>query len=261
MSSCFRYWKLSLLVHPDKCSHPQAHQAFVLLNQAFKELQNPDKRKLVDEKILQKEELEEFKAELQAHREAAKWRQMRGESLPGDEELLAGGKQLPTRDEWMTTLPPERAPGLSMHSTSFSKGGKEGRGDTSLWTDTPDEIARKARMRNLITHNTISALADDETANRKKQSSSDAELVDAYQSSKRSKTLLQKHQEAASSAPRKKQNKETIKQEWAEQHPWKPWNRETDLAAGRQKVELDSKDMAQGLASRFSSGSFQRNFL
>lgn len=42
-----RYWKLSLLVHPDKCTHPQAHQAFVLLNQAFKDLQDPDKVGLI----------------------------------------------------------------------------------------------------------------------------------------------------------------------------------------------------------------------
>lgn len=39
----FRYWKMSLLVHPDKCSHPQANQAFIRLNNAFKELQDPDK--------------------------------------------------------------------------------------------------------------------------------------------------------------------------------------------------------------------------
>lgn len=34
---------MSLLVHPDKCNHPQAHQAFIKLNKAFKELQDPDK--------------------------------------------------------------------------------------------------------------------------------------------------------------------------------------------------------------------------
>ena len=34
---------MSLLVHPDKCSHPQAHQAFIKLNKAFKELQDPEK--------------------------------------------------------------------------------------------------------------------------------------------------------------------------------------------------------------------------
>lgn len=39
----FRYWKLSLMVHPDKSSHPQAHQAFVKLNKAFKDLQDPVK--------------------------------------------------------------------------------------------------------------------------------------------------------------------------------------------------------------------------
>lgn len=38
-----RYWKISLLVHPDKCSHPQANQAFIKLNKAFKELQDPEK--------------------------------------------------------------------------------------------------------------------------------------------------------------------------------------------------------------------------
>lgn len=38
-----RYWKMSLLVHPDKCPHPQAHQAFIKLNKAFKELQDPEK--------------------------------------------------------------------------------------------------------------------------------------------------------------------------------------------------------------------------
>ncbi|GMP79162.1 hypothetical protein CsSME_00034818 [Camellia sinensis var. sinensis] len=73
-----RYWKLSLMVHPDKCSHPQANQAFVKLNKAFKDLQDPDKRKVMDEKIRLKEEQEEFKAELKAMREAAQWRRLQG---------------------------------------------------------------------------------------------------------------------------------------------------------------------------------------
>jgi len=32
-----------LLVHPDKCDHPQAHEAFMALNKAFKDLQDPTK--------------------------------------------------------------------------------------------------------------------------------------------------------------------------------------------------------------------------
>jgi curved DNA-binding protein CbpA len=38
-----RYWKVSLLVHPDKCAHPQAQQAFTVLNKAFKEVEDPAK--------------------------------------------------------------------------------------------------------------------------------------------------------------------------------------------------------------------------
>jgi hypothetical protein len=34
-----RYWRLSLLIHPDKCSHPRAHDAFQAVTAAAKELQ------------------------------------------------------------------------------------------------------------------------------------------------------------------------------------------------------------------------------
>ncbi len=34
-----RYWRLSLLIHPDKCDHPQAHDAFQAVTAAAKELQ------------------------------------------------------------------------------------------------------------------------------------------------------------------------------------------------------------------------------
>lgn len=34
-----RYWRLSLLVHPDKCGHARAHDAFQAVSTAAKELQ------------------------------------------------------------------------------------------------------------------------------------------------------------------------------------------------------------------------------
>ncbi|XXG65515.1 hypothetical protein AAC387_Pa05g3195 [Persea americana] len=254
-----RYWKLSLMVHPDKCSHPQAHQAFVQLNKAFKELQDPDKRKVLDEKIKLKEEQEEFLAELKAHREAAQWRQLQGISMPGDDELLAETKLPQKRDEWMTTLPPERKPGVSMHSTTtFSRNSREGRGDTSVWTDNPLDKAQKAKMNYLEAYNEAAAIVAGED---KKKHSSDAELVDMYNRSKRSVSLVQKHREEASSRPKKKNKQQQEKGEWEGQHPWKPWDREKDLVAGRQKVNFDSENMTQGLSSRFSSGTIQRNFL
>lgn len=257
-----RYWKMSLLVHPDKCSHPQAHQAFIKLNKAFKELQDPEKRKAMDDKIKLKQEQEEFKAELKTMREAALWRRSQGISMDGDEELLAQTevKVEPKRDEWMTTLPPERKPGgMTMQSTKFSRGPKEGRGDTSAWTDTPSDRAQKAKMNYLEAYNEATALASNEED--KKRDSADAELVDKYNKAKRSKTLVQKHQEEAASKSKKKSKQRPEKEEWVGQHPWKPWDREKDLTAGRKTVNFDSESMTKGLTSRFSSGNFQRNFL
>ncbi|KAL5581995.1 hypothetical protein UlMin_014437 [Ulmus minor] len=257
-----RYWKMSLLVHPDKCPHPQAHQAFIKLNKAFKELQDPEKRKAMDDKIKLKEEQEKMKVELQAMREAAQWRRIQGISMEGDDELLAQFevKLPPKREEWMTTLPPERKPGgMPMQSRQFSKNTKEGRGDASAWTDTPLDKAQKAKINYLEAYNEAAALASNEV-----QKSQDAELVDKYNKEKRSKSLVEKHREKAVSASHsKKKSKQQPgpEKEWAGQHPWKPWDREKDLTAGRQSVKLDSENMTAGLTSRFSSGSFQRNFL
>lgn len=255
-----RYWKMSLMVHPDKCSHPQAHQAFIILNKAFKEIQDPEKRKAMDDKIRLKEEQEQFMAELKVMREAAQWRRLQGIAMEGDEELLAETKLPPSRDEWMTTLPPEKkAGGVSMHSTTaFSRTTKEGRGDTSAWTDTPHDKTQKAKMNYLEAYNEAAALASNE---ERKRTNPDADLVDQYNRVKRSKSLVEKHQEMSSSGAKKKSRQEKKKEEWIGQHPWKPWDREKDLAAGRQKVNLDAENMVEGLTSRFSSGPVQRNFL
>jgi DnaJ family protein C protein 8 len=42
------YRKVSLAVHPDKCSHPRAKDAFEIIGHAQKELLNEDKRKSLD---------------------------------------------------------------------------------------------------------------------------------------------------------------------------------------------------------------------
>lgn len=188
-----------------------------------------------------------------------------GISMEGDEELLAQTevKVEPKRDEWMTTLPPERKPGgVTMQSTKFSRGPKEGRGDTSVWTDTPLDRAQKAKMNYLEAYNEATALASNDED--KKRASEDADLVDKYNKAKRSKTLVQKHQEEVANKSKKKSKQvkqQPGKQEWMGQHPWKPWDREKDLTAGRKSVNFDSESMTKDLSSRFSSGNFQRNFL
>ncbi|CAA7397637.1 unnamed protein product [Spirodela intermedia] len=258
-----KYWKLSLMVHPDKCSHPQAHQAFVILNKCFKLLQDTEKRKELDEKIKLKEEQEQFKVELRSLREAAQWRKLQGISMEGDDILLAEteaeAEQPKKRDEWMTTLPPERKPGITTQSTTFSRTNKEGRGDTSVWTDNPLDKAHKAKQSYLEAYNKVTATsaADSE----RMRSTADADLVDKYNQAKRAKSLVQKHREESGRSKGKAKRLPLEKEEWAGQHPWKPWDREKDLSAGRQKVNLDSKNMSEGLSSRFSSSSFQRDFL
>ena len=108
-------------------------------------------------------------------------------------------------------------------------------------------------------YNEASALASNEQ--ERKSKNADAELVDKYNKAKRSKSLVEKHKETIHNHSKRKSKQETVKEEWEGQHPWKPWDREKDLAGGRQNVKFDSEDMVKGLSSRFSSGSFQRNFL
>jgi Protein of unknown function (DUF3752) len=89
-------------------------------------------------------------------------------------------------------------------------------------------------------------------------------LVDKYNASKRSLSLVEKHREEKKKEKKLKKErdgKEKDKEEWAGNHPWKPWDREKDLTAGRKNVNLDAKSMSQGLSSRFSGGTTQRNFL
>ncbi|KAH9323835.1 hypothetical protein KI387_018474, partial [Taxus chinensis] len=247
-----RYWKLSLLVHPDKCSHPEAHQAFTILNQAFKDLQDPTKRSAIDDKIIQREEKEEFEAELKARHEAAQWRRLRGEAVSGDDELLGEGNIAPKRDDWMTTLPPERKAGVSMHSTFFSKSEKAERGDASNWTDTPLEKAEKAKMHYLETYKQAALTTVDNGIDtlEQKRSSAAAELMDNYNKSKRSVSLVEKHHQEKKKVSKKvKPSEKQQEEEWSGKHPWKPWDRDTDLAAGRQAVKLDANTSVQGLNS------------
>ncbi|XVF29996.1 hypothetical protein REPUB_Repub16aG0019600 [Reevesia pubescens] len=181
--------------------------------------------------------------------------------MEGDDDLLAEVevKAPRKRDKWMTTLPPEKKPGVTMQSMRFSKSSKERHGDTSVWTDTPSERAQKAKMHYLEAYNEAAALASNEV--EKKKTTSDADLVDKYNKENRSKSLVQKHQEEAAKHPKKKSKHQAEKDEWKGKHPWKPWDREKDLVARRQSVKHDTVNMVQGLTSRFYSGTFQRNFL
>lgn len=199
------YWKLSLLVHPDKCDHPGAADAFQALAAARDALSDPQKRAAVDEGILEEQWREEYEADLAFRRQQAEWRRIRGESLPEDEELLrpggpGGGEGGgPQRDAWMTELPPERQarPGgvtVPVSQTAFSKRGVTGRGDTSGWTDTP-QIAAERQQQLLLGNGSVetltAAIQDREDRERRAQRIA---AVDEYNARNRPKTLLEMHQ-------------------------------------------------------------------
>lgn len=78
------------------------------------------------------------------------------------------------------------------------------------------------------------------------RSSIDAELVVHYNKTKRSKSVVERHQETAARSKSMKQSKhESVNEESKGNHPWKPWDRERDLTAGRGNVEFDASDMSQ----------------
>ncbi|KAF9601162.1 hypothetical protein IFM89_017110 [Coptis chinensis] len=152
-------------------------------------------------------------------------------------------------------------------SWKYSQWEMKGRGDTSVWRDTPEDKTQKAKMNYLEAYNEAAALASNE---EKKRTSSDADLVDKYNITKSSKSLVEKHQEESANRRKRKSKQEKTKEkdlkeqkeeEWVGKHPWKPWDREKDLTAGRQNVNLDSENMVKGLSSRFSGWNVQRNFL
>jgi curved DNA-binding protein CbpA len=109
------YWRLSLLVHPDKCAHPSAHEAFQAVSKAAKLLQDAEARKAHDaaaeDAALRKAALTAAAA---AERQAA-WATARGEAVPPEVAAqLAAARAAAagpaTRESWMTDLPPEKRP-------------------------------------------------------------------------------------------------------------------------------------------------------
>jgi len=112
--------------------------------------------------------------------------------------------------------------------------------------------------------------ADELDEREKERAAKEAQLMDSYNSHKRSQSLMEKHQAERSAGGKKKKIKKVEKEDgnanrgasekepdWKVNHPWKPWDREKDIAAGRKSVNLDPKNFKEGLSSRF--GGFTEN--
>ena len=55
-----KYRMLSILVHPDKCRHEKAADAFHLLEQAYKQLMDPEKRRIYQRVMREAKERVEY---------------------------------------------------------------------------------------------------------------------------------------------------------------------------------------------------------
>ena len=91
------YWRMSLLVHPDKCEHPNAAAAFDVVKKAHQSLLDPTERAAMDAVREEKKKMEGFDEWLAGERERAEWRRLQGTPLPTDDEILNGPK--PPEDE------------------------------------------------------------------------------------------------------------------------------------------------------------------
>jgi curved DNA-binding protein CbpA len=267
------YWRLSLLIHPDKCSHPRAAEAFAALAKARDELADGSARAALDARRAEAALRAEFNAELAGKVQAAQWRRTRGLApLPDDELLLDGDADARAggREEWMTALPPEKqvragAPPVPTTSVAaFSRVERTGRGDTSEWTDTP--VERAARMqRNLLEGPTASARPGALMGSVEQQQA--AALVDQYNAAKRPMSLVEAHQArlAAEAKAAKKAKRKGGEAAAAEAPPggapWRAFDRDKDLQAPRKSGA--TTDYMQTLPGRFqgASGNQPRKFL
>jgi hypothetical protein len=192
------FWRLSLLIHPDKCAHPQAADAFALLSSAKNVLAEPGARATLDAARAERALRAEFEADMRGRLEAAQWRRARGLApSPGDDELLSmayGGTAEAGRDSWMTELPPERRPAAGPPTasvTAFSRRGVEGRGDVRGWTSLPGDQEAPA----MLSSGGVSLLTAHTVAD------STAHLVDEHNRHLRGQTLVDKHRAARGLEP------------------------------------------------------------
>ncbi|KAA6418637.1 MAG: hypothetical protein FRX49_11462 [Trebouxia sp. A1-2] len=261
-----RYWRLSLLIHPDKCAHPRANDAFQAVSKVSKELQDVSKRKAIDDA---REDARLFKiaSELADDEEHKRqWRVARGEATAED---LAGpvrrGPQ--PRDSWMTDLPPERVPTTLApqgNQNTFSQKGIRSRGDTSDWTMTP---AQRLLQLQGGSAGQIAIAAGPSWEQDSRKAAQTAAAVDAYLGANRKKSLVEQHNEKKvkkrKAAAVEGKSVADRQGEWEDKHPWRPFDREKDLNIASKPANKDELlKQAGSLTGRFGGNTTgQRTFL
>ncbi|KFM26150.1 Protein CAJ1 [Auxenochlorella protothecoides] len=260
-----RYMRTSLLIHPDKCDHPGAADAFQAVARAAKELQDLGLRAAVDARREEAALRREFEAEQAVAERQRAWRIARGEATPADLAGPAPGGAGPAREAWMTELPPERSASATVAAVApgsthrgFSQSGIKPRGDTSGWTLTPQQRALQLEGGGAAGGGTLLGPAPGGGA-----AAVTASAVDAYNAATRKRSLVEQHAERLAAATKKKGKKKTrdgapapaqAPADWdPATQPWRPFDREKDLVGGRGDVQSAQQRIAAlpALSSRF----------
>ena len=277
-------------MHPDKCAHPDAAGAFDAVKKAHETLCDPAARSAVDAARDERAARAGFGAWLAEARDAARWRASRGEAAPGDEALLRGedGQEDASdfarggREEWMTTLPEQRRPvvggepaGGGGTAKAFARTTFVERDARAIaaWTAAPSEAAAAEARLSLAAREAMYAAPALDSGGHDSDAAEATRLAERLAGASRGKTLLEKHQEREARAAKaardaKKKDKAAKKKGSAgagdgddDGTGWsyRPWNRETDLEAGRASTKALSAgellEKAGGdLKGRFGSG-------
>ncbi|XP_069826635.1 GPALPP motifs-containing protein 1 isoform X2 [Dendropsophus ebraccatus] len=149
----------------------------------------------------------------------------------------------PTRESWMTELPPEMT-SFGLGPRTFKRRANERSGDRSDWTDTPADRERKAREKQ---EGKVSSSKGDEIPQVSERDKRLAEQVSTYNDSKRSESLIDLH---------RKKLKRKAEEDKDKPKERRPFDREQDLQVNRfddaQKKALLRK--SKELNTKFSHG-------
>ncbi|KAM5181237.1 GPALPP motifs-containing protein 1 [Mantella aurantiaca] len=153
------------------------------------------------------------------------------------------GPKNPTRESWMTELPPELT-NFGLGPRTFKRRANEKSGDRSEWTDTPADREKKAQEKQ---EGKVSSKKGEEQPQVSERDRRLADQVSTYNDTKRSESLLDLHRKKL------KRKAEDDKDKAKER---KPFDREQDLQVNRfddaQKKALLRK--SKELNTKFSHG-------
>lgn len=231
-----RYWKLSLLIHPDKCSHASAGVAFKALSSAASQLQDSSKRKEIDEQIERDQDMEIAREIAKEQERAMAWSVAKGEAPKPIAKMNIAAE----REAWMTELPQKKGASMPGVSTKCFSAARKIEQD-STWTSIPGKADVGPQM-----------LPKNPEESVKKDTKDSVALPKAEK-----KSLLEKHLAGMGSKSKasggKRDSGVSINMNY------RPFDREKDLEI-KPKTAQDPKAMLKrmkGLGSRFGSGSNQ----